>query len=147
MILRTKNNILNEKIKNIRIVYRMRKFIKEIIISAILLVTLDAAFLYINQTMFENQIVNIQRVVMKIKPEGVVATYAILIAAINYFILYRSRPIEEAFLLGATINGVFEATNYSVFNKWPALSAVLDTIWGGVLFSTTTYITYALSSL
>jgi uncharacterized membrane protein len=120
--------------------------IKRIIISSIILVILDATYIYLNKSLFENKVVDIQRVVMQVKPAGAIVTYLILIFALNYFIIRRYRGPEEAFLLGLVIYGVFEGTNYAIFKKWPASLALMDTVWGGTLFAATTYLTHALTT-
>lgn len=125
----------------------MTMAIKRILISSIILVLLDAAFLYVNKTQFENKVIDIQRVVMQIKPTGVIFAYGFLIFALNYFIIRKLKGPEEAFLLGLVIYGVYEGTNYAIFKKWSASLAIMDTVWGGALFGITTYLTYALTAL
>jgi len=44
------------------------------------------------------------------------------------------------------VNGVYETTTYSVFKKWSPILMIIDTLWGGILFSVTTIITYKLLS-
>ena len=48
----------------------MTQFIKKIIISTIVLLILDALYIYINKNVFQDTVVTIQRVVMQIKPEA-----------------------------------------------------------------------------
>jgi uncharacterized membrane protein len=71
--------------------------------------------------------------------------YLFLIAGINYFIIMPKRSVFDAFLLGIVIYGVYETTNFTLLNKWPLNIAIIDTLWGGILFALTTYITYALT--
>jgi hypothetical protein len=119
--------------------------VKRIMISSIILIILDAIFIYANKTAFENEVIDVQRVVMQVKPSGTIVTYLFLLFALNYFILSKFRGPEEAFLLGLVIYGVFEGTNYAIFKKWSLNLAILDTIWGGSLFAMTTYLTYWLT--
>jgi len=123
----------------------MTKAVREIIISAVVMLILDGIYLYITQKAFSDQIINIQRVVMQIKMLGVVACYALLIGGLNFFIIQRNRSITEAFLFGLVIYGVYDSTNYATLKKWQADIAIMDTLWGGSLFALTTAITYALA--
>jgi uncharacterized membrane protein len=125
----------------------MSQLVKKIIVSTITLLVLDALFIYINKNLFENQVISIQRVVLQMNPTGAFFAYLFLVFGINYFIILKNRPIEEAALLGIVIYGVYESTNVAVFKKWSPTLAIMDTTWGGVLFALTTYITYTLSSL
>jgi len=123
----------------------MLKSTREILISTITLLILDGIYIYLTKNMFADQITNIQRVVMQLKPLGAIVCYALLVAGINYFIIQRNRSVLEAFFLGVVIYGVYDSTNYATLKKWTPELAVLDTLWGGSLFALTTYITYNLS--
>ena len=116
--------------------------VKRILISSFVFIILDAIFIYTNKTAFENEVIDIQRVVMQVKPSGAIVTYIFLLFALNYFIIHKYKGPIEAFLLGLVIYGVYEGTNYTIFKKWPLNLAILDTIWGGSLFAITTYLTY-----
>ena len=125
----------------------MTQFVKKIIISTIVLLILDGLYIFINKNRFQDAVVNIQRVVMKIKPEGALFVYLLLIGVINYFIIQKNRTPLEAFILGFCIYGIYDGTNYAMFKKWPINVAIMDAIWGGLLFSATTYFTYKLLNL
>ena len=88
------------------------------------------------------QVVNIQRTVMHVKWLPTVLCYGLLIGALNYFILAHRRPVLDATFLGIVIYGVFEMTNLALFKKYKWQIAVMDTLWGGVLFGLTTWIIY-----
>ena len=66
--------------------------------------------------------------------------YIFLIFGINYFIIGPNRSIQDAFLLGIVIYGVFETTSKALFAKWSWITVIIDTLWGGILFALTTYI-------
>ena len=123
----------------------MLKSVREVIISTIVLLILDGCYIYLTQKLFADQIVNIQRVVMTLKPMGAVVCYALLVAGLNYFIIQKNRSIPEAFFLGLVIYGVYDSTNYATLKKWQPDIAIMDTLWGGSLFALTTAITYYLA--
>jgi len=118
--------------------------LKLVLISGIILVALDFSYLTLIYKPMTDQIVNIQRVIMQVKPAGVVFCYIFMIFALYFFILKNRRTPGEAFLLGACINGIYESTNYAVLKKWGAPLAIVDTLWGGILYGTTTYLTQTL---
>ena len=66
--------------------------------------------------------------------------YVLLLVGIQYFILNERKTPKEAFLLGLVIYGVYEMTNKAIFDKWNYKSVVIDTVWGGILFYLTTYL-------
>lgn len=116
---------------------------KEIIVSTIVLLILDAGFLYVNKDKFNHQIAAVQRVILQFRPEGALLCYFLIVAGLNYFIIQRNRSVLEAFLLGVVIYGVYDTTNYATLKKWDPYLAIMDTLWGGTLFAMTTYITYS----
>jgi len=121
----------------------MAKWIKEIIISSITLLILDAAYISLNQRAFENQVASVQRVILQVKPLGAIICYFFLIFGLNYFIISKKRSLIDAFLFGLIIYAVYDSTNYALFKQWKPLLAIMDAVWGGSLFALTTFITYS----
>jgi uncharacterized membrane protein len=115
---------------------------KQILVSSIIILILDAIYISIFSSNFDNLVKSIQNEYIKLKLEGAIICYLILIFALNYFILNPKKNVLDAFLLGFVIYSVFDSTNYTIFNKWKGYIVIMDSIWGGVLFSLTTYITY-----
>lgn len=120
----------------------LSKMYKEIFIATVVLLILDTAFISMNYKAYSDQVVNIQRVVMKVKPIGAILSYVFIIGGLYYFIIRRNRPVWEAFLFGLVMYGVYDTTNYALLKKWNPYLAAMDTLWGGVLMATTTYLTY-----
>ena len=121
----------------------MAKWIKEIIISSIALLILDGAYIALNQRAFENQIASVQRVILQVNLVGAIICYFFLIFGLNYFIISKKRTLLDAFLFGLIIYAVYDSTNYALFKQWKPLLAIMDAIWGGLLFALTTFITYS----
>jgi uncharacterized membrane protein len=111
-------------------------------VSGVILIILDAIFLYINRNTFEIQIADVQRVVIQPKYLGFVLCYLLLIFGLYWFILRTRRPVWEAILLGIFVYGVYETTNYGTLKKWRLKTMLIDTLWGGALFGLTTAVTY-----
>lgn len=111
------------------------------IVSAIILVLIDSIYLNAIKDFFGNQIKKVQGSPIKLNYTGAILCYIFLILGINYFIIYQNKSILDAFLLGLLIYGVYETTNYALFSNWSAKTVIIDTLWGGILFALTTYIT------
>ena len=110
------------------------------LISAILFVTIDFIYLKLMKGYFEKQIQKVQGSPIKINYLGAALCYIFLIIGLNYFIIKPKKSVNEAFLLGIIIYGVYETTNYAIFKEWSVLTVFADTLWGGILFASTTYI-------
>jgi uncharacterized membrane protein len=111
-----------------------------LIIIAIIFVIIDSIYLALMSNYFQKQIKTIQGSNIKFKITGAVLCYVILVFGLYHFIIKPKRSILEAFILGIVIYGVYETTNFAIFDKWNYLTVLLDTLWGGVLFASTTYI-------
>ena len=118
------------------------KEIKIIIILGIILLVLDSIYITITKNIFSKMIQNIQHEKMVINLYGAIACYMLLIFGLYYFIIKNKCSLLDAFLFGFIIYGVFDSTSYALFSKWSLKIALMDAIWGGVLMTTTTYLTY-----
>ena len=115
--------------------------IKQIIISGVIMLLLDFVYLSTFSKFFSNIVYNIQNSKLKFKILGAVLCYIFLIFGLNYFIIDQKKPLLDAFLLGIVIYGVYETTSYALLDNWPLSAVVLDTVWGGVLFTLTYFLT------
>ena len=112
------------------------------IISTAVILALDSVYLSSTKNYFSSLVKNIQKTNMKIRVLSAVGVYILLAFGLYTFIISKRRPAYEAFLLGITIYGVFELTNYAIFDNWSILPVMFDTLWGGILLYVSTLVTY-----
>ena len=110
------------------------------LISAIVLISIDFVYLKLIKGYFENQIKKVQGSVVKYNLLGAAICYIFLIFGINYFIIKPRKSVNDAFLLGLVIYGVYETTNYALLTNWSIMTVIIDTLWGGILFALTAFI-------
>jgi uncharacterized membrane protein len=110
------------------------------LLSAIIMISLDFVYLSVMKGYFMNQVKNVQGSALKLNYFGAALCYVFLIAGINYFIIKPRKSVSDAFLLGLVIYGVYETTNYALFSNWSIVSVIIDTLWGGLLFASTAYV-------
>jgi uncharacterized membrane protein len=115
---------------------------KHILVPSAIMLTLDAIYLSLTKSFYNNQIKMIQGSGIKIKIVPTIIIYGILIFGLHHFILKDRKPVSDAILLGFVIYSVFELTNIAIFDNWNISSVLLDTTWGAILFGLTTYGTY-----
>jgi uncharacterized membrane protein len=111
-----------------------------LLVSAIIFVCVDAVYLNLLKGYFNRQVENIQGSKIEFNLLAAIICYILLIIGLNYFIIRPRRSVNDAFLLGIVIYGVYETTNWAIFKKWSPLSVIIDTLWGGTLFGLTTFI-------
>lgn len=111
-----------------------------LLVSSIVFISIDFIYLNFMRDYFNRQIERIQQSSIKMNFLGAALCYIFLIFGINYFIIKPRKSVSDAFLLGIIIYGVYETTNYALFKNWSLLTVLIDTLWGGILFASTTYI-------
>lgn len=118
--------------------------IQTILKSSLVFLLLDGVYLYSIRNYFNDQVKRIQSSPVRLNVVGTILTYVFLLFGLNYFILSPKKSVFDAFLFGLVIYAVYEFTNYSLFSGWKWTTVAMDTLWGGILFSLTTYIVYSL---
>jgi uncharacterized membrane protein len=118
--------------------------LKQLIISAVVMLLLDSIYLSTFSQFFNDVVQKVQGSRIKFKFSGAALCYMFLIGGLHYFIISRHKSIKDAFILGMVIYGVYETTTYTLFEKWSPWAMLLDTLWGGILFAMTTAFTYTL---
>jgi len=111
-----------------------------LLFSAILFVIIDSIYLSLIKGYFLNQVQQVQKSPIKINFLATFICYIFLIIGLNYFIISPKKSPSDAFLFGLVVYGVYETTNWALFNNWSVLTVIMDTLWGGTLFALTTYI-------
>ena len=117
------------------------------LLSAIIFVILDGFYLNFIKGYFYNQISKVQGSPATLRWISTAITYVFLIFILEYFIITKKENYKTAFLLGFCIYAVYEFTNYSIFKNWTLMTVFMDTVWGGILFGLTTYLTSKIARL
>ena len=118
--------------------------VKTFIIITIIMLLLDGIYLTAFSSFFNDVVMRVQGSKLKINLVGAILCYIFLVFGLNYFIISKKKPLLDAFILGIVIYGVYETTTYALLEKWSPLAVILDTFWGGILFTLTTYFSYKL---
>lgn len=118
------------------------------IVSSILLVLVDAVYLYfIGKPVFEKVVFAIQKTKLDAKMPPAVFTYVLMAVILNYFIISVNKSPFDAFILGFCTYGIFDFTNLAIFKNYNFKTAIIDTLWGAILFFIVTFLTYKLKKM
>lgn len=89
----------------------------------------------------------VQRMSMKVKYIPAALSYLTIVLPILLFSIPNVRPNQRFFdslffggLLGLCMYGMFSFTNYALLENWTIDVVLLDTLWGGFLYTLVTYI-------
>ena len=113
---------------------------KSLILLAGILLALDAVYLSSTAGLSLPVYRAIQGAPIQIHYGGALACYVLMTMGLYYFIIRDKRPLLDAFLLGIFVYGVYDMTTLALFRKYILGLAVMDMLWGGVLFGATTWI-------
>lgn len=108
------------------------------------LLALDAVYLSFIYATFGQMIQGIQGSAMSLNIWGAVLCYAALTFGLYYFIIREKRSAFDAGLLGLVIYAVYETTSLATLKKWDPMVALMDSVWGFVLFYLVTTAVYFL---
>jgi len=114
-----------------------------LIISSILLVVIDSVYLFaIGKPVFEKTVMAIQKSPLVVNMPPAIFTYILMATILNYFIISANKPAIDAFILGFCAYGIFDFTNMAIFKNYNLKTAIIDTLWGAILFYIVTVVTY-----
>lgn len=111
----------------------------------VVLIVIDIIYLSFIADYMNKVVRNIQGKPIKLEIISVILIYLFISLGLYYFIIIEKRPVLYAFLLGIIIYGVFDLTNFNLFEKWKLDTVIIDSLWGGILLSLTTYIVYKIN--
>jgi uncharacterized membrane protein len=106
----------------------------------LILLAVDSVYLFLTKSIFGEVVAKIQRTAIQFRLEGAVVVYLLLALGLYYFIIKPGCSPWEAAFLGLVIYGTFDFTNYAMFKNYDLMTAMMDTVWGALLFFITTFI-------
>jgi uncharacterized membrane protein len=115
-------------------------FLKPFFTILIVMLLLDSVYLYLTKDIFGELVAKVQRTAIQFRLGGAIIVYLLLAIGLYYFIVKPGLSAWEAGLLGLVIYGTFDFTNYAMFKNYDLKTAIMDTVWGSLLFALTTMI-------
>lgn len=119
----------------------MNKEIKNILVLGTILLLLDYLYISTFSDLFKNQVYKVQKKPLKLNMNSAIMCYILIILGLYYFILKENKNLTDAFLLGIFVYGVYELTTISLLSDWEWKTVIIDTLWGGILFTSSIFLT------
>ena len=128
---------------------------KEQIISSIILLILDIVWLnLVMKKRYGRMIPQIQGSKMALNYYYATLSYAFMIIGLNVFVIPHidkknliTSSLKFGFTFGLILYGVYDFTAGAVLTNWDFRLALLDILWGGVVFFLTCVLTFKISGL
>lgn len=111
-----------------------------IVVLSVVILVLDMIYINCVKTLFNKLIKGIQGSDLKLDLTATFLDYILIIFSMYYFIIQKNASIEEAMILGLCIYGIYELTNMAVLKRWTWEVVMIDSIWGAVLYGTSTFL-------
>ena len=108
----------------------MNKQVTQLLTAAVLLVLIDLPWLMVSGPYVKDMVQRIQGSPLRIS----YIPAAVVYAAMAYLVLQTKTPLE-AFYVGAATYAVYDFTNLATLKNYDASFAIVDTLWGGILFA------------
>jgi len=108
----------------------------QLVLMAMALLALDAIWLTSNMAYNQSMIAKLQGqpLVIRMVPAGLV--YVLILGAV-WFFTREAKTVEDAIVkggvLGASMYGLYDLTNYATLTNYPLMFALTDMAWGTFL--------------
>lgn len=122
------------------------------IIATIILLLLD--FVWIAGYMgpqYQKMIPNIQQESIKPRLGYAILSYLLMVAGLNLFVLPNVKKetafkdsLTYAFTFGIIVYGIFDFTNAAILANWDLKLALVDIMWGGLVYFLAAYVSTSL---
>lgn len=129
------------------------------LVAAILLSFMDFIWISSNFKMYNKTVKDIQGFEPKINIKYAIIAYAFMILSLFYvaipftmnYINKNDKPSDKLYKsvlyggsVGLSIYGIYNFTCMSFFEKYPLTTAIIDTIWGTILYSFVVFVFFML---
>ena len=111
------------------------------IIPSLVFLILDSIWIYTNINVYNKLVLNIQNEQIYFntcKAKGLIMAYIFLLYGLNYIAIPYNIPIQ----LGLVVYGVYSYTNLTLFKNYPTRLAIIDTLWGPIIYYIATKFKY-----
>lgn len=133
------------------------KNLLKVIVTALIFFLIDLIWIgYFASNAYQDQIQSIQGDSLQLKSDVLPLIYFLIGTGIVYLVIPKLRGFEQSLekgsinhlynsflwggLLGLITYGVFDLTNYAIFNEWNPILAIGDILWGTFLTGLVTYL-------
>lgn len=114
------------------------------IYASLLLLGLDIIWIYSNLNYYLNLALKIQKEPFVAKIPAIIIAYICIISTLYFCIRFLELEVKiknyfkiflYSFLFGIVVYGIYSYTTCVFLNKYNYTNALIDTLWGGVLYS------------
>ena len=118
------------------------------LLAILVMFILDVLWITLNKTKYNKLVYDVQHKKMNVNIISAIIAYILMIIGIIYITVPLAKTkknkligaLKYGGLFGLCVYGIYNATNYAIFQDYNLITGIIDTIWGMTLFSIITYI-------
>lgn len=105
----------------------------------VFMLIIDIIWIILNRKRYSKLIKKATGIGNKLNFFGSILAYVALMFTYLYFSKKINNNIDMT-ILGLCLYAVWNTTNMAIFKDWDKITSLIDTIWGGILFGSTYYV-------
>jgi ABC-type enterobactin transport system permease subunit len=104
-------------------------------ILLVLILSIEQIYLYTHRKQIIKMLESIQKFEnINIKVYSAIIGYVLMSIALYLSTIKYEFTYLDILMLGICVNGVYQAFSFAMLNKWSLTIAIINTLWGGILF-------------
>lgn len=127
------------------------KTLKIILTYFLVIFIIDASMLTLLSNLWSDTIFKVQKEKPFFRIRYAIMSYILMTFGVYYFVYkninknnWVNDTLINGFLFGLVLYGVFDMTNLAIFKHYSIYTGLIDVLWGSILMSITTFLTYYL---
>jgi uncharacterized membrane protein len=128
---------------------------KHSLTAMVIVLVLDGIWLSLQKKQYNDMVRNVQGEDLVVRYTGAIPAYLFMFLGLLWIIfpsIAHDKTTQNVVMLtlkhastfGLVTYGIFNATNYAIFKSYPVSTALLDTVWGVIVFSVATVATLSI---
>lgn len=110
-------------------------------ILLVLILSIEMIYLYTHRSQIIKMIESIQKFEnINIKVYSAMIGYIFMAIALYFSTIKYEFTYLDILMLGICVNGVCQAFSFAMLNKWNLTLAIINTLWGGILFLSVSFL-------
>lgn len=115
------------------------------LVAFLIMLVLDLSWISLNSQKYNNLVQKVQNKPLKLNRSGAFVAYFLMYLSLAYLVLPATKDdsfisaLKTGGLFGFLAYGIFNATNYAMFNDYTLSTAIIDTLWGTIVYTLATY--------
>lgn len=117
--------------------------LNNVVIPSVVFIVLEAVYLFLNKNFLGKILGKSESMydsTSSMKTVGFIVHLFVELFALVYFLILGFSTVMNAFIFGVVLQGYTSSINYATVKDWSVKHSIVCTLWKGILFALTVYI-------